>query len=148
MRNTSGDYLILKLWKRIREKNREEKYRKELQERSMLFKKYLNACECIQIDPSMIYNEDYIVDRANQGLQVYSDDESAIEEWDTNVMWIMDNYYGCLKLYSFDEYCEKLIRNGIIIIDIDEETLENKDITTNWLYRWENFIEEFGYNSF
>ncbi|MCL1945250.1 MAG: hypothetical protein FWF56_05565 [Firmicutes bacterium] len=126
--SSSSDYLTYYLWKRRR-----------------IFKKYLNACECLQIDPSVIYSDDYIEHRANQGLSVYSNNESILKKYNKNARWLMNNYYRCFKFgYSFDKYCAKLVQKGILIVDVNEEAIENKDITTNWLscwkkYKWKNF---------
>jgi len=86
--------------------------------RAEKFKKYLIACEYLQIDPAKVFELNFIKTRI-ENVRSHWNDFGEIEELkklNKNLKWLENNYFKVTKegfsIYKFAKECDKLVRKG------------------------------------
>ena len=111
------------------------------------FKKYLFVCEYLQIDPSQRYDKDFIVQRTDNVLSQWSDQEDGkqYKKLERSLKWFNKRYkklVGSRILfdYNFPKRCTKLIAKGQLVLQegtVNEEYQKRDLETTNYDHlRW------------
>lgn len=80
------------------------------------FKKFLIACEYMQIDPSKIHNQDFISQRIGVVLSQWDekyDDPKDVKKINKLLKWFDKNYTWLIgKWYLFARRCERMMAKG------------------------------------
>ena len=81
------------------------------------YKKYLIACEYLQIDPSHYYSVDFVRKRVDYALSKWDYNNLGYKKFKRNVIWLKRNYKYCAGLwYGFVKKSEKYVRKGKLIV--------------------------------
>ena len=81
------------------------------------YKRFLIACEYLQIDPSHSYPIDYVRDRVNYALSCWSGNEAEYRKFRKNVVWLRRNYRACAGIwYGFVKKSKKLTNKGHLVV--------------------------------
>ena len=95
--------------------------------RAVKFKKYLIACEYLQIDPAKVYELDFIKTRIEIVRSYWSElsEIENIKKLNKSLKWLEKNYNRITRkgfsIYKFAEKCDKLVHKGKL--KIHEETV-------------------------
>jgi hypothetical protein len=77
------------------------------------FKQYLIACEYLQIDPSVVYELEFISRRAESALAQWnaSDDQKLLKAFAKSMKYFVKNYNGWMSYWHrFAKKCDELIK--------------------------------------
>ena len=90
--------------------------------RNVYFKKYLLACEYLQIEPAKVYESDFIKTRIEIVRSQWSelDGFEEFKKLNKSLKWFEKHYYKMTKngfsIFKFAKTCDKLVHKGKLII--------------------------------
>ena len=86
--------------------------------RAAKFKKYLIACEYLQIEPAKVYGLDFIKTRIENVRSHWNelDEVKELKKLNKRLKWLEKNYFRVTKegfsIYKFAKKCDKFVHNG------------------------------------
>ncbi|MDR3263411.1 MAG: hypothetical protein LBT30_03790 [Clostridiales bacterium] len=91
------------------------------------YKRYLIACEYLQIDPTFEYSVEDINNRIKFALSQWAAEENQndYKKFRKTLLWLLKSYKYCVGWwYGFVKKSKKLLDKGQLIINIDTVSLE------------------------
>ena len=90
--------------------------------RAKNFKRYLIACEYLQIEPNKVHELEYIKSRIETVRSQWnvSDGAEELKKLDKSLKWLINNYIRVTRngfsIYKFVKRCDKLVHKGKLMI--------------------------------